>query len=108
LELECDEPLSNFAFNFNLRRYSMAAHWSVMAVLLARRHSFSKSDVRLAGLTPEQRALWMFTLGLCGALSGLCGLACLMLSRSGPRVPTLLFNIAHKVGRCRLTQWNPR
>jgi len=25
LKLECDEPLSNFAFNFNLRRYNMDA-----------------------------------------------------------------------------------
>ena len=24
LKLECDEPLSNFAFNFNLRRYNEA------------------------------------------------------------------------------------
>ena len=23
MKLKCDEPLSNFAFNFNLRRYSM-------------------------------------------------------------------------------------
>jgi hypothetical protein len=23
LKLKCDEPLSNFAFNFNLRRYTM-------------------------------------------------------------------------------------
>jgi hypothetical protein len=26
LKLECDEPLSNFAFNFNLRRYILLAH----------------------------------------------------------------------------------
>jgi hypothetical protein len=25
LKLKCDEPLSNFAFKFNLRRYSMGA-----------------------------------------------------------------------------------
>jgi len=25
LNLECDEPLSNFAFNFNLRRYTMVS-----------------------------------------------------------------------------------
>jgi len=26
LKLKCDEPLSNFAFKFNLRRYSMTGH----------------------------------------------------------------------------------
>jgi len=43
LKLICDEPLSNFAFNFNLRRYSVAAlridlaHVNTRTVLLTER-----------------------------------------------------------------------
>ena len=31
LILECDEPLSNFAFNFNLRRYTL---WMIAALVV--------------------------------------------------------------------------
>ena len=28
MKLKCDEPLSNSAFNFNLRRYNSGAYWA--------------------------------------------------------------------------------
>jgi hypothetical protein len=30
LKLNCEEPLSNFNFNFNLRRYTSASHDNTM------------------------------------------------------------------------------
>jgi hypothetical protein len=33
LKLKCDEPLSNFAFNFNLRRYIMEAFTHIAAAI---------------------------------------------------------------------------
>jgi hypothetical protein len=38
LKLNYDEPLSFFAFKFNVRRYSMDASLSLDAVLFHRRH----------------------------------------------------------------------
>jgi hypothetical protein len=40
LKLKCDEPLSNVAFNFNLRRYTLAAH----AILLHSQAATSASS----------------------------------------------------------------
>ena len=36
MKLKCDEPLSNFAFNFNLRHYTLAAN------VLAFRHEVGR------------------------------------------------------------------
>ena len=33
MKLKCDEPLSNFAFNVNVRRYSMGAGFIVLVAL---------------------------------------------------------------------------
>jgi hypothetical protein len=56
LKLKCDEPLSNVAFNFNLRRYNAAeleAH-KAEALNAERRHEVGRC--RLIASKPELKA----------------------------------------------------
>ena len=53
MKLKCDEPLSNFAFKFNSRRYTSVFDyiWSAVKPLLA---AHTQSKIRIFQTGPEQ------------------------------------------------------
>jgi len=48
LKLKCDEPLSNFAFNFKLRRYTMAPPSNVTDTLPGRGPASAPNDAAMS------------------------------------------------------------
>jgi len=92
LETICDELLSNFAFEFNLRRYIEAFITTLQEQVAALRFDIDKLKAEIDGLKAEIERLHAEIEGLKGEIE---------------RLNEVIVAL-HEVGRCRLTLSNPR